>query len=1410
NQLGTNLSYQWFRLGSTSSTTPIFSSLVSLGVNATGFGTRPFSSVLTATASPYYLGVVISNPNVVPAACRTTTSDVSGRINVYGAPSIGNIPTSSTPTANGGTSSWYTIQTACMSSSFPLLTLNTPALTGFSNTNSNLFYQWYRATAPNLNGDSIIGGLNSSGNYVAGTSSTTIINYRPNTLGSWYYYFTVTNPLAPDACRTSKSGVSNTFTLNTSPILLENVSRNNQTVCQTTVGSGAQTLSVVVDTTGLSGQSPTYRWYRTTSSTPTPAITTGTTNPNTGTLITSSADGSGFSTPNFTPATTAASTTVVGSNPPRYFFAVITLSGCATISFLSGSVTVNSTPVIVPLNTRLSGASYCSGDVVTPLVAATTNSGKQWQWYSSPDSSYARGVQETTNSNDSVYIPNISIAQKRYYYCIINNTSNANCVVTSAISGGIQSFVAPLIFVQPNASNRSYCLNASVPATDSLTIQYTTGGSSTINFSWYIGNTGVLIPNSNNASYLPRTNNLGSTYYRVIINNGGPAACNSATSSNSGTISVFSAPRITTQPSVNPQSNLCQFSSSNSLFIADNNGGFGTNTYQWFSNPAPLNSGGTEVVGATQQSFSPPTNLSNTTNYYYVVVSNGGPVAAGCGTATSNTSGVVIVNPSPDITSQPNAIDQSFCSGGTATPLSITVNNNSGSNSTTQWYSNIIRLNRGGTLINGATNTTYNPNTNVTQSLYYYAVTTNLSGCSDTSSVSGLVSISPQPNIVTQPVTPQLLCQRQINGLQTLTAEIANGVPSETPIYQWYYSRTNNNNPATGILISGARFFNYTPNTDTVDLKYYFVFISFNNTSCRSLTSNTATVTVSALPTIINNVSSNQEDYCVNQTTGVNPLSVTATIVNGAGNVNYQWYQSSTQNINTNFKASGISTLNTYTIPTDRASTGYYFVIIANRDNTNCAATSNISGLINVNQLPVIPESGQPSTISQTYVQNQQPTPLVVNPDPTSGRNFGFQWYQTANPDNTNVTNPLNTSDATTNTLNPPTVLLSSNYYFAVVSSNYGISTSCYTTSNLSGLINVITSTRATINDTLDYSYCQFTENERLNVYTFSLSSGSEVSVQWYQSTSKNYNNAVKLTSDTLVNFYPKTANFGTYYYFAVIKTNNGSLATTNFSGAITIIASPTFNVSPPGIVQYCVSTQNQPNQAQPLAYQTSGLIRPTYAWYINSTASNSGGTIIPNVGDTPSYTPPINETGIKYYYVIATFSNAGGSCNTLRSGFTAVAVYSAPFINANPASRSTYCQGAEGVQNLTFGGSIGGYGIQTVRWYRNSTLSYSNATLIINPGPDPFSYLPPINNIDSVYYFATLSNGGPDGCNITNSSISLVITNGSPVITKQPDSAAYAYIPRSVSDTTNTVVPAPLFVSSTTGGGVLNYKWYS
>jgi hypothetical protein len=210
--------------------------------------------------------------------------------------------------------------------------------------------------------------------------------------------------------------------------------------------------------------------------------------------------------------------------------------------------------------------------------------------------------------------------------------------------------------------------------------------------------------------------------------------------------------------------------------------------------------------------------------------------------------------------------------------------------------------------------------------------------------------------------------------------------------------------------------------------------------------STTATLTVSYDPPIF---TFNPSTYSQTMCAGSASLTVTA---NGGGDAiaSYSWFK------NTNPSNIGgtivggpyTSTATTHAFsPTDAGAFYYYATCITAGGLT---ATSEISGQITVNALPVI--SSQPSASTQTICINGTAVALSVTATAGSGTLYRYKWF--SNPTATTIGGTLEAttlSTTTTNTYTPDTTVPGTKYYYAEVTNSNG----CLNKSTVSGAVTI-------------------------------------------------------------------------------------------------------------------------------------------------------------------------------------------------------------------------------------------------------------------------------------------------------------------------------------------------------------------
>ena len=172
-------------------------------------------------------------------------------------------------------------------------------------------------------------------------------------------------------------------------------------------------------------------------------------------------------------------------------------------------------------------------------------------------------------------------------------------------------------------------------------------------------------------------------------------------------------------------------------------------TYLWTATTVPINTDISGFISSGSTSEIPSQTLINSGNTPGNVVFTVTPVLNNC-VGESVEVLTVIVNPTPIITSQPASSD--ICLDGVATQLAVVTQNGVGV-PTYQWYSNTTNNNTTGTLIPGATTSTYDPPTNIVGVFYYYVLISFDGGCDLISSEVASVVVNEIPVIDTAEIT---------------------------------------------------------------------------------------------------------------------------------------------------------------------------------------------------------------------------------------------------------------------------------------------------------------------------------------------------------------------------------------------------------------------------------------------------------------------------------------------------------------------------------------------------------------------------------------------------------------------------------------------------------------------------------
>jgi hypothetical protein len=477
------------------------------------------------------------------------------------------------------------------------------------------------------------------------------------------------------------------------------------------------------------------------------------------------------------------------------------LTGSPTVN-CSFTVTVNAVPPSI--TTQPTSQAICTGSNVTFNVVAT-GSGLTYQWRKA-------GVNIGGATGTSFTITG-AVAGDAGNYDVVISTPCATSVTSNTATLTVNT--TPLITGQP--ANQTVC------AGNNVTFSVVASGSG-LTFQWRKG--GINITGATNNSFTiigATTADAGN--YDVVIN----SVCGSGITSNTATLTVNTAPSITTQPT---NQTVCAGTS-----VTFNVAATGTAlTYQW-------RKGGVNITGAISSSFTITTPVPGDAGNYDVVVSGACPPAA-----TSNTVSLT-VNTAPAITVQP--VGQAVCAG---TNVTFTVTA-TGTALTYQWR-------KGGVNITGATNSSFSINNITTGNGGNYDVVVTGTCAPAVTSNTITLAVNIPPSITTQP-TNQTICA---NGNVTFTvAATGTGIT-----YQWRKA---------GVNINGATNSSFTINGAIAgDAGNYDVVVT--GVCPPAATSNTVSLTVNTAPAITTQPLS--QSVCAGN-------NVTFNVVATGSGLTYQW-----------------------------------------------------------------------------------------------------------------------------------------------------------------------------------------------------------------------------------------------------------------------------------------------------------------------------------------------------------------------------------------------------------------------------------------------------------------------------------------------------------------------------------------
>lgn len=1029
---------------------------------------------------------------------------------------------------------------------------------------------------------------NIGGTVISGASSNSYSVPATQTPGTRFYYLVISD--ATDAlCGVVRTNVA---TIETRASL--QISSNpfiSQVICNNTSAS----VSVIVS--GGSG-SYSYQWYA------------NNTNSNIGGTAIVGANNSTYTT---IPTTTA------GSN---YYYVVVSDQICS--ESVSSAVSEVITRLPLSAGTQPSSLqSICNNSSVTISTAgAGSANAYKYQWYLNASNSTIGGAIIANATSSSYVVPPTPVNGSRYYYAVITDTICSESVSTNISE--IYTYSSLHISQQP-VDSINICNNTS----SSISV-LVTGGSGSYTYQWYqslsnsnVGGT-LLIGETASVFTIPATTNAGNYYYYVLISDAITGNCTIVSSVS--TAHFYSSIGV----SINPQSQttVCNNSSA-SLFVS----GLGANsqfTYQWYSNTANSNSGGSLISGATSATYVVPATRVSGYRYFYVVIGN-----LLCSESIATAVATVITRDSLSIQTQPlNSV--SVCNN-TNTQLFVSGVGGSGTYSY-QWYQNIMNTNVGGLAIPGATSAIYTVPATITQGdRYYYAIISdNLCAESKVSNIATISTLS-DFRIVSQPFNFQFVCN---NSSTILTVEKAGG--SNQISYQWYINGTNSNNG--GVAIMGATAATYNVPGTTVQGDRYF-YVKITDLNCGILTSNVAIVSTRSLPEFVVNPAS------VSQVCNNTSQLLFSIAVGGSGSLQYQWYSNSS---NSSIGGSLIvgATSSSYTVPaTQTAGDRFYYVVVTDA-SCSVSVTSTVAKVSTRDNLIITTQPFATQTIC-----NNSTVMLSTAVNGGSGV-YAYQWYYSI-VNSTQGGQAI--SGATSSTYIVPSVQIQGSRYFYAVVNDIVCGTSVI--SNLAQ-VSIIPSIQIQSQTNTSQLVCI---NSTTTVGVTVTGGSSSISYQWYSS-----NNASTIGSTLIpganTNQYlvPASGLSGNRYFYVVISdiTCNSQLISSIYT--VSTISAVSISVNPIASQTICNNTS-----ASLSVVANGGTGTLNYQWYFNTVNSTIGSSILSGANTANFTVPPTTTAGDRYYYVVITDSGCGTTAISTLSK-----IITLESLTMVPVSNRIFCNG--------------------------------------------------------------------------------------------------------------------------------------
>jgi len=316
---------------------------------------------------------------------------------------------------------------------------------------------------------------------------------------------------------------------------------------------------------------------------------------------------------------------------------------------------------------------------------------------------------------------------------------------------------------------------------------------------------------------------------------------------------------------------------------------------------------------------------------------------------------------------------------------------------------------------------------------------------------------------------------------------------------------------------------------------------------------------------------------------------------------------------------------------------------------------------------------------------------------------------------------------------------------------------------------------------------CQFGTPDPLTVGY----AGPVSSYQWFSNAINSTAGGTPIGGANAATYNPSGSSIGTVYYYCVLNIPGVCTTITSNTATVNVNAMPAISTQPKLTQTICVG--GTISSALSVVY-AGGAGIPTYQWYINTTYSKVGGTVIPAASNGATYTPPAyTATGTYYYYVVISFPGSG--CGSITSDPAEIVVVADPTISAQPQISQIVCQyETPTTLNITASGGIGA--LYNYQWYSNVNNNNTGGIAITTNGNGQ-TFDPSTKVSGTMYYYCEVTQ--PGGCGVTSNTARVDVVLAPTLVTPLVSTIYCKSDPI-----------MPLDATTTGGAGSVSYEWYS